>query len=234
MMSILFFGAGLTTCTNNLDALLASRTLVWYWALDKCASAGWQWARAAVLFWHWCNCVEMAVCPTSCYLFNANGNITPLAISSQLPPCYLPNWHRFLFSTQGSSLFACMIAKEVLFWETDWSRKEKKKRILSIAVWPNDVDFCLYICSVFHIFVCFKTFLIFFSGQHSNILNRICWSKAKLSAAKSQYHCMNYLEEWVIPSCCLGNRSFGSCPVSSPLVNYRAGLGKSSTMRLAE
>ena len=127
MMSILFFGAGLTTCTNNLDALLASRTLVWYWALDKCASAGWQWARAAVLFWHWCNCVEMAVCPTSCYLFNANGNITPLAISSQLPPCYLPNWHRFLFSTQGSSLFACMIAKEVLFWETDWSRKEKKK-----------------------------------------------------------------------------------------------------------
>ncbi|CAL8364149.1 unnamed protein product [Arctogadus glacialis] len=80
----------------------------------------------------------MAVCPTSCYLFNANGNITPLAISSQLPPCYLPNWLFFFFRVSHRfsrfKFVARMIAKEVLFWGDGMVKKKKKKRILSIAV----------------------------------------------------------------------------------------------------
>lgn len=71
-VNIVLIGAGLTTC--KFGCTFDSRVLVY-----TCFSN--QSRRLGHITWHWCNCMEMAVCSTSCYLFKCNGNITLLAIS---------------------------------------------------------------------------------------------------------------------------------------------------------
>ena len=145
---------------NNLDALLASRTLVWYWALDKCASAvlGGSGREppyrvdTGVIVWKW-PCVLPLV---TCLMLMVTSHHWPF------PHNYPPAIYQigFFFFSRLASILKVQVRcshdrKEVLFCG-DGMVKKKKKRILSIAVWPNDLDFCLYICSVFHIFVLFQ------------------------------------------------------------------------------
>lgn len=71
MMSILFLWV-LVSQRVHLDALLTAGRR---WDLDRGAGLRPVWRRR-------CNCVEMVVCSTSCYLFKCYGNITLLAISA--------------------------------------------------------------------------------------------------------------------------------------------------------
>lgn len=76
MMSILFLSV-LVSQHVNLDALLIAER--WY-DFYRCVFLN-RSRRLGHIVWHWCNCMEMAVCSTSCYLFKCYGNITLLAIS---------------------------------------------------------------------------------------------------------------------------------------------------------
>lgn len=69
---IVLIGAGLTTC--KFGCTFDSRTFY------RCVFLS-QSGRLGHIARHWCNCMEMAVCSTSCYLFKCYGNITLLAIS---------------------------------------------------------------------------------------------------------------------------------------------------------
>lgn len=71
LMSILFPWV-LVSQRVHLDALLTAERRC---DSDRSASLCRVWR-------HWCNCVEMVVCSTSCYLFKCYGNITLLAISA--------------------------------------------------------------------------------------------------------------------------------------------------------
>lgn len=66
-VNIVPMGAGLTTCTSGCT--FVSGAPVWLGSARHTA-------------WHWCNCMEMVACSTSCYLFKCYGNITLLAISA--------------------------------------------------------------------------------------------------------------------------------------------------------